>query len=244
MPIELGLPQTSPSQARPGTKENDPTQPITPTTSIVDSMPFSQSDAVRKRWTSSTTESERARTDRAEALRLPIVNESEEICHVAEEKEKCCTALLEPDAFRLQSIDLANPLSESRLRSPSPPRQAPSWTTSASKWPLRVWSEYSSSLLVIISSFFGALMNLCARLLELEDGGMNLFQILFARMIISLVVSAIYLYWQRIPDGVLGANAIRWLLVLRGITGFFGIFGMWFSISKYYWPSTCSGACL
>lgn len=73
-------------------------------------------------------------------------------------------------------------------------------------------------------------MNLAARLLELEDGGMHPMQVLFTRMILTVVACGIYMWRKGIPDGPLGPKNVRWLLVVRGMTGFFGIYGMWYSV--------------
>ncbi|KAI1805766.1 hypothetical protein F4811DRAFT_514295 [Daldinia bambusicola] len=72
-------------------------------------------------------------------------------------------------------------------------------------------------------------MNLIARLLELE-GHMHPMQILFARMSMTVVGASVYIWWKRIPHGLLGHRDVRWLLVLRGFSGFFGIYGMWYSV--------------
>lgn len=85
---------------------------------------------------------------------------------------------------------------------------------------------------MLFAQFFGALMNLFARLLELGEADTKLhpMQLLFWRMLLSMVVCVIYIVWQQIPHGVLGNPEVRWLLAIRGITGFFGIYGVWYSI--------------
>ncbi|KAM7217158.1 putative transport protein [Rhypophila decipiens] len=87
-------------------------------------------------------------------------------------------------------------------------------------------------VLVAASQFFGALMNLSARILEFDgdNGGMHPFQILFARMAITTVCACIYMYYSKVPHFPLGAKEVRWLLVIRGVTGFFGIFPLWMSL--------------
>lgn len=72
-------------------------------------------------------------------------------------------------------------------------------------------------------------MNLSARLLELESD-MHPFQILFARMSITTVMSCLYMWWMQVPDFPLGVKGIRTVLIIRGVSGFFGIYGMWFSM--------------
>ena len=90
------------------------------------------------------------------------------------------------------------------------------------------WKRNRGVVLVAGAQLFGSLMNLTARLLELE--GMHPFQILFARMLISAVIASGYMYKARVPDFPLGAREVRGLLIARGVTGFFGIYGMWYSM--------------
>ena len=78
-------------------------------------------------------------------------------------------------------------------------------------------------------------MNLAARLLELsgegeKENGMHPFQILFARMFLTSVLSLLYMHYQQVPSAPWGRPEVRWLLVLRGVTGFFGIFPLWYSM--------------
>ncbi|KAK4122849.1 hypothetical protein N657DRAFT_575077 [Parathielavia appendiculata] len=72
-------------------------------------------------------------------------------------------------------------------------------------------------------------MNLAARLLELE-GEMHPLQILFARMSMTTILSLLYMWRNKVPDFPLGAKGIRGVLVIRGVSGFFGIYGMWYSM--------------
>ncbi|KAI0392443.1 hypothetical protein F5Y17DRAFT_436373 [Xylariaceae sp. FL0594] len=96
------------------------------------------------------------------------------------------------------------------------------------------WSKHKAPILVFVAQLFGALMNLGARLLELGEVGTKLhpMQLLFSRMLLTALACTAYIYRRRIPHGVLGDPEVRWLLVARSIVGFFGIYGMWYSI-KY-----------
>ena len=74
--------------------------------------------------------------------------------------------------------------------------------------------------MVGVSQLFGALMNLCARLLERDKGGMHPFQILFARMSITTLCAVVYMYYTKVPHFPFGAKEVRLLLVVRGTSGF------------------------
>ncbi|KAK3340826.1 EamA-like transporter family-domain-containing protein [Neurospora tetraspora] len=126
-------------------------------------------------------------------------------------------------------------------RSPSPSRSfrhdpGPLSNTSSLRFRARNFLHRNRPLFqVAIAQLFGALMNLSARLLELsgegeKEGGMHPFQILFARMFLTSLLSLLYMHWKKIESAPWGRREVRWLLVLRGVTGFFGIFPLWYSM--------------
>ena len=74
-------------------------------------------------------------------------------------------------------------------------------------------------------------MNLFARLLELEsDHSLHPVQLLFVRQVVTTIGCCLYALYSPVPHFPLGTFGLRWLLVLRGLTGFFGIFGVWYSM--------------
>ncbi|KAI0156530.1 hypothetical protein GGR57DRAFT_463706 [Xylariaceae sp. FL1272] len=94
------------------------------------------------------------------------------------------------------------------------------------------WQKHQAPILVFIAQAFGALMHLTARLLslgEVDDAKLHPMQLLFYRMIVSLILGTIYIIKRQIPHGVLGDPKVRWMLVGRGISGFLGLYGMWYS---------------
>ncbi|KAL3960161.1 hypothetical protein ACCO45_005278 [Purpureocillium lilacinum] len=105
--------------------------------------------------------------------------------------------------------------------SPDPYKQS-SWA--------RFWDRNKPAILVALSQLFGASMNLSARLLELEGEGMHPVQVLLLRQSLTSICCLTYMWWMQVPDFPIGKREIRWLLVARGFTGFFGIFGMWYSM--------------
>lgn len=92
------------------------------------------------------------------------------------------------------------------------------------------WIRNKGLALVLLAQFFGILMNVTTRLLEVEGNngkGMHPFQILFARMGITVVLSSWYMWWRKVEDFPFGKKEVRWLLVARGVFGFFGVFGLY-----------------
>jgi hypothetical protein len=64
--------------------------------------------------------------------------------------------------------------------------------------------------------------------LTLRSGkGFHPFQILFARMSITVACSSLYMYYKKTEHFPWGLREVRGLLVARGLTGFFGVFGMY-----------------
>lgn len=99
-------------------------------------------------------------------------------------------------------------------------------------WRVRFWEIWDGNyglMLVFLAQLFATLMNVTTGLLEskVDGGGMNPFQILFARMSITVVCSLVYMWYKSTPDWPLGAKEVRWLLVARGVGGFFGVFGLY-----------------
>ncbi|OKL58958.1 hypothetical protein UA08_05524 [Talaromyces atroroseus] len=125
--------------------------------------------------------------------------------------------------------------------SPSPMTQSPSSHNPSPLQPLsrwqrsvigRAWLQGKGMLMVVLSQYFGASMNVMTQILE-RDGAhgkaMHPFQILFTRMILTATASYFYMWYVRVPDPF-GTRGITWLLILRAAGGFFGVFGMYFSL--------------
>ncbi|RDW60837.1 hypothetical protein BP6252_12220 [Coleophoma cylindrospora] len=134
------------------------------------------------------------------------------------------SGLLDPEASRRLSISTVSSRGISPY--PIPPQDEEPRTWKSPLWDF--WHRNEGIILVILSQAFGALMNVTARLLELEGDGMRPFQILFARMVLTALCCCGWLWWQKIP--LLGSKEVRGLLVLRGLCGFFGIYGMYYSL--------------
>ncbi|EEH36051.1 hypothetical protein PAAG_00374 [Paracoccidioides lutzii Pb01] len=94
------------------------------------------------------------------------------------------------------------------------------------------WLMSKGMVLVMLAQFFGASMNVMTRTLQLDGNhgkGMHPFQILFVRMGSTVLLSALYMAYTRVPHP-LGQRPVRPLLLLRGISGFFGVFGLYHSL--------------
>ncbi|TVY59286.1 putative transport protein, partial [Lachnellula suecica] len=140
---------------------------------------------------------------------------------------KADPSLLDPEAFRrlsISTISSAHPNSRGTSPYPVPPAK-----TYRHAWE-QFWARNQGLFLVAASQLFGALMNVTTRLLELEGEGMHPLQVLFARMSLTMVFCCAWMWWKNVPGFPLGMKSVRWLLVGRGFTGFFGIYGMYYSL--------------
>ena len=111
-----------------------------------------------------------------------------------------------------------------------PPLEQQEWDPSYEERPRgspvrRFWSRNKGACLVALSQFFGALMNVSARFLEVEGNGMHPVQVLLVRQSLTAVVCLGYMWWTSVPSAPLGSRDVRPLLLIRGVVGFFGIFG-------------------
>lgn len=105
-----------------------------------------------------------------------------------------------------------------------------SHTDPNASWIKKFWTRNRPSILVALSQFFGALMNLSARLVELEGNGMHPVQVLLLRQSMTSFCCMLYMWYAKTPEFPFGRKDIRWLLLLRGFSGFFGIYGIWYSM--------------
>ncbi|KAK8004601.1 hypothetical protein PG989_004320 [Apiospora arundinis] len=93
------------------------------------------------------------------------------------------------------------------------------------------WYRNRGVMLVLLSVFFAASMDLAVRLLETyDDSSLHAVQILFLRHIVTFSCILAYGYIRRIPDHPLGARGVRGLLTARGVAGFVAVAGIYFSL--------------
>ncbi|KAI9450022.1 integral membrane protein DUF6 [Lactarius psammicola] len=85
-------------------------------------------------------------------------------------------------------------------------------------------------LLVAASQIFFSAMNMSVKLLNSLDEPVPTLELILVRMAITYVCSVAYMYWQKIPDPLIGPKGVRTLLVFRGFSGFFGLSGVYFSL--------------
>ncbi|RDW57442.1 hypothetical protein BP6252_13780 [Coleophoma cylindrospora] len=97
-----------------------------------------------------------------------------------------------------------------------------------------VWQNNKGMLLILLSEVAGSSMDAIVRFLQQGGHGMHPFQVIFARMGMTFVLSNIYMWWTKVPDFPLGNPAVRGWLILRSLFGFFGLFCLYYSV--HYLP--------
>ncbi|KAJ5160539.1 uncharacterized protein N7482_007543 [Penicillium canariense] len=94
---------------------------------------------------------------------------------------------------------------------------------------LRVfWLQNKGMFLVLMAQMFGASMNVMTQLLEIHSS-MHPFQVLFARMSITAVACYLYMWYAKVP-APFGTRPVLKLLLLRAVSGFLGVYGLYYSV--------------
>ena len=117
------------------------------------------------------------------------------------------------------------PIGCERYPSKSPAPLAPTDRTWKSKC-TNFWFKNKGLALVALAQLFGVMMSGTTRLLETDGAhgkGMHPFQILFARMTGTLVLSGAYQWHAKVDHAPFGPREVWKLLCARGVSGFFGV---------------------
>ncbi|CAI5757985.1 unnamed protein product [Candida verbasci] len=88
--------------------------------------------------------------------------------------------------------------------------------------------------LLLFSQFLNSIMVTTCKLLVTDkdfNKPIHPLQILFVRMFITYICCLLYMFITKsVPEAPLGPKPIRKLLIMRGLVGFFGVFGMYYSL--------------
>ncbi|CAE6442987.1 unnamed protein product [Rhizoctonia solani] len=96
---------------------------------------------------------------------------------------------------------------------------------------LREFLKRNKGLLIIAASqFFFSLMNLSVKFLTVLDDPVPTLELVAIRMLITYVCCQAYMFAAGVPDPILGPKGVRKWLVIRGVVGFFGLFGLYYSL--------------
>ncbi|KAI1428919.1 hypothetical protein F5Y12DRAFT_728776 [Xylaria sp. FL1777] len=87
--------------------------------------------------------------------------------------------------------------------------------------------------LVFLAQTFGSVMNTAAKLLTAKDSPnqFHALHIIFVRMLATAILGTLYMWYKKVPDFPFGPRNVFGLLVMRGTSGFFGLFGLYYSLS-------------
>ncbi|KAG9087531.1 hypothetical protein FRC07_012797, partial [Ceratobasidium sp. 392] len=84
--------------------------------------------------------------------------------------------------------------------------------------------------IIAASQFFFSLMNLCVKVLTVLEKPVPTFELVAVRMAITYICCQVYMFSSGVADPILGPKGIRLWLVTRGVVGFFGLFGLYYSL--------------
>ncbi|KAI2634511.1 DUF6-domain-containing protein [Xylaria nigripes] len=99
---------------------------------------------------------------------------------------------------------------------------------------LREFYERNIGLLLVFSAqTFGSVMNTAAKLLTSKDSPkpFHALHIIFVRMLATTIIGMLYMWYTKVPDFPFGPRNMLGLLITRGISGFIGLFGLYYSLS-------------
>ncbi|EAW07900.1 DMT family transporter [Aspergillus clavatus NRRL 1] len=104
----------------------------------------------------------------------------------------------------------------------------PSWVRVVGDNAKEIWLQSKGMILVMMAQFFGASMNVMTQILELQ-GGLDPFQVLFARMSVTVVASYLYMWYKGVRHPF-GTRPVLGLLIFRAMGGFFGVYGIYYGV--------------
>ncbi|KAF8151749.1 EamA-like transporter family-domain-containing protein [Crassisporium funariophilum] len=91
--------------------------------------------------------------------------------------------------------------------------------------------ERNTGLLLVASSqAFLSMMNVAVKKLNGIDPPVSTLELVAVRMSITYICCMTYMLSMKVPDPFLGPKGVRTLLVIRGFVGFFGLFGVYYSL--------------
>ncbi|KAG9225505.1 hypothetical protein CCMSSC00406_0003008 [Pleurotus cornucopiae] len=85
-------------------------------------------------------------------------------------------------------------------------------------------------LLIVASQAFMSFMNVSVKKLNSLDTPVPTLELVLVRMLITYMCCMSYMLLRGVEDPWIGPKGVRLLLVLRGVTGFFGLFGLYYSL--------------
>ncbi|KAF7305533.1 Aldo-keto reductase [Mycena chlorophos] len=93
------------------------------------------------------------------------------------------------------------------------------------------WSRYEGLLLITASQATFSFVNVAVKMLQhLDEEPVSTLQLIVVRMAITYICSVVYMLVRKTPNPWIGPEGVRGLLVFRGLTGFVGLNGTYFSL--------------
>ncbi|KAH8171222.1 eamA-like transporter family protein [Sarocladium implicatum] len=103
----------------------------------------------------------------------------------------------------------------------------------------RIWRNtkhfYSHNIglvLIFFAQIFASIMSMTTKLLATGfETKIHALQIVFVRMLTTTIIGSLWMWYKGVPHFPIGPPGVRGLLVIRGMAGSIGIFGLYYSLS-------------
>ncbi|KAI0641731.1 drug/metabolite transporter [Trametes meyenii] len=95
---------------------------------------------------------------------------------------------------------------------------------------LELFKNNTGLLLIALSQAFTSLMGVFVKMLSTTENPVPPVELIWVRMVLTWVVCASYMTLVNVPNPILGPREIRLLLIVRGLAGFVGLFGTYYTL--------------
>ncbi|KAJ7074664.1 hypothetical protein C8F01DRAFT_1101403 [Mycena amicta] len=118
---------------------------------------------------------------------------------------------------------------DSDIRSPSAEARNSKWRVAANR--VQGFLSLNAGLLLVTAAQgVFSLVNVAVKILQSLDEPVSTLELIVVRMAITYICSVAYMLMRKIPQPFTGPEGVRALLIFRGLTGFVGLNGTYFSL--------------
>ncbi|KAF8510136.1 hypothetical protein BU17DRAFT_55662 [Hysterangium stoloniferum] len=98
------------------------------------------------------------------------------------------------------------------------------------RWLEQLYGNNVGLFLIAASQLFITLMNIMVKFLNQIDDPVPTLELILVRMVITYGCSITYMLIKNVPHPIFGPPEVRYLLIIRGVCGFFGLFGLYYPL--------------
>jgi len=105
-----------------------------------------------------------------------------------------------------------------------------SWTPKLLDSLTGIYENNTGLLLIAFAQLFGCLMNIAVKFLNTLEPPLPVLELVAIRMFFTYIVATAYMLYHKIPYPIYGPPGVRMLLTTRGISGFIGLWGLYYPL--------------